>query len=138
MKAVEFRAWDIKRKEMIMIDDLYFFEQEGIHEIADGIAKGHHAEYKIMQYTGIKDTEGKKIFEGDLVRIFVPNDPEAQEYISTVFELDGALVVKMAGYDIYQDDHCVGWVPEDHELEVIGNIYESKTQQNNPFNRKRG
>ncbi|PHA00926.1 hypothetical protein COE51_06335 [Bacillus pseudomycoides] len=126
MNTVEFRAWDIKRKEMFYIDDLYFFEEEGIHEIVDGIARGHHAEYKIMQYTGIKDTNGVKIFEGDMVRIFIPNDPEAEEYISTVFELDSALVVKMVGYDIYRDDHCVGWVPEDHELEVIGNIYESK------------
>ncbi|HDR7795332.1 TPA: hypothetical protein QCY19_004003 [Bacillus luti] len=65
MKTIELRAWDVKRKEMIYIDDLYFFEQEGIHEIVDGVARGHHSEYKIMQFTGIKDTNGVKVFEGD-------------------------------------------------------------------------
>lgn len=134
MKEVEFRAWDLKDKRMYhnvgIVGTLIILEHEQSgYEFCELELKSYdHIDnnYVLMQYSGIKDTEGTKIFEGDMVRIFVPDDPEAKEYISTVFELEGALVVKMVGYDIYTDDHCVGWVPEDHRLEVIGNIYECK------------
>ncbi|MDX5874774.1 YopX family protein [Bacillus cereus group sp. BfR-BA-01344] len=134
MKEVEFRAWDLKDKRMYhnvgIVGTLIILEHEQSgYEFCELELKSYdHIDnnYVLMQYTGTKDTNGVKIFEGDMVRIFVPDDPEAKEYISTVFELEGALVVKMVGYDIYTDDYCVGWVPEDHRLEVIGNIYESK------------
>lgn len=134
MKEVEFRAWDLKDKRMYhnvgIVGTLIILEHEQSgYEFYELELKSYDQidnNYVLMQYTGIKDTNGVKIFEGDMVRIFVPDDPEAKEYISTVFELEGALVVKMVGYDIYTDDHCVGWVPEDYRLEVIGNIYESK------------
>ncbi|MGM1389484.1 YopX family protein [Bacillus cereus group sp. BceL293] len=134
MKSVEFRAWDKEEKKMYhnvgLVGTLIILEHEqkgyDFCELDLTLYDQLDNKYHLMQYTGIKDTSGVKIFEGDMVRIFVPDDPEAKEYISTVFELEGALVVKMVGYDIYTDDHCVGWVPEDHRLEVIGNIYESK------------
>ncbi|SCN11863.1 YopX family protein [Bacillus wiedmannii] len=116
MSTVEFRAWDIKRKEMIYIDDLYFFEQEGIHEIIDGIAKGHHAEYKVMQYIGRKDKYGKKIFEKDIVEY------NGWFYIIKWDKEDAGFYMHDKNND--EDDHLrtidisVG--------EVMGNIYENQ------------
>ncbi|MGI0534963.1 hypothetical protein KFD70_21990 [Bacillus pfraonensis] len=116
METIEFRAWDIKRKEMIMIDDLYFFEQEGIHEIVDGIAKGHHAEYKIMQYTGIKDKNGKKIFLGDIVKCH--ND---LIYIVEWHEKDAMFYYKDS-YGDEDDDLRMSAV----SFEIIGNVYKNQ------------
>ncbi|MDR4942986.1 YopX family protein [Bacillus wiedmannii] len=134
MNTVEFRAWDKEEKKMYhnvgLIGTLIILEHEqsgyDFCEVELTLYDQLDDKYNLMQYTGIKDTNGVKIFEGDMVRIFVPDDPEAKEYTSTVFELDGALVVRMVGYEIYTDCHCVGWVPEEHRLEVIGNIYGSK------------
>ncbi|EOO75217.1 hypothetical protein IIC_02364 [Bacillus cereus VD021] len=79
----------------------------------------------VGQFTGITDVYGNDIYEGDIVRIFVPNDSEEKEYISKVYELDGAFTVDMVGYDIYTDVYCIGWIPEDYSVEVIGSIYEN-------------
>ncbi|MGR6004887.1 YopX family protein [Bacillus cereus] len=122
MNKVEFRAWDIKRKEMVYIDDLYFFEEEGIHEIVDGIAKGHHAEYKIMQYTGFKDKNGKKIFEGDL---FYWSDTLRK----VVYREDkAAFMAKRMQGKTNNDFYFYMWNLQDllDRVEVIGNIYENE------------
>ncbi|OPD57730.1 hypothetical protein BVG01_17990 [Bacillus anthracis] len=116
-----FRAWDIKRKEMIYIDDLYFFEEEGIHEIVDGIAKGHHAEYKIMQYTGLKDKNSKKIFEGDIAKLLDENHKENE--IGQVIYREGAYRI----FTNYQFEMNLSAFVSD-EIEIVGNIYENSTK----------
>lgn len=122
MQTIEFRAWDINRKEMIIIDDLYFFEEEGIHEIVDGIAIGHHAEYKIMQFTGLKDKNGKKIFEGDL---FYWHDTLRK----VVYREDkAAFMAKREQGKTNNGIYFYMWNLQDllDQVEVIGNIYENE------------
>ena len=55
MREIKFRAWDNRNKIM---------------DIPDHIANGIDGEkYQIMQYTGLKDNNGKEIYEGDIVKI---------------------------------------------------------------------
>ncbi|PEO25835.1 YopX family protein [Bacillus wiedmannii] len=123
MREIKFRVWCKEGPSMLGWD--YLINEP---DFAD-FMKGAHVEdayySRLMQYTGLKDENGKEIYEGDIVRIFVPHDPEEKEYVSKVYESDGAFVVDMVGYDIYMDVHCIGWIPGGYELEVIGNIYES-------------
>lgn len=61
----------------------------------------------VGQYTGLKDKNGKKIFEGDIVR-YIDNDLiEYVEFIDGVF---------FAGSEELRYAYC----------EVIGNIYDNK------------
>ena len=61
---LKFRAWDKRHKDMEYIDDLYWFEEQGIHD-ADG--NGLCAKYDIMPFSGIHDKNGKEIYLGDIV-----------------------------------------------------------------------
>ncbi|WP_243523701.1 YopX family protein [Bacillus pseudomycoides] len=121
MSGCKVRTWDKKAKVMEQYHYLQLSPNGQLYH--DGMNVTDN--YEIMQCTGVKSSEGTEIYEGDIVRIFIPNDPEKKEYTSKVYKLDGALAVDMVGYDIYTDVYCIGWIPEDYCVEVIGNIYEN-------------
>ncbi len=131
MREIKFRAWDNVENKMYYTgeeDSIFFaFDSNGIaatklsDEPLEECDSLEHLIY--MQYTGLKDKNGKEIYEGDIIEGGYLN-PLTSEFLSRkyVVEYDkGSFKGKLIGHTPYGDT----WL-QFIEGEVIGNIYEDK------------
>lgn len=132
-REIKFRAWCESNNEMYSPDETHefwfdnnsigFYPRYDTHVLQhyNTIPAEHEKEIVVMQCTGLKDKNGKEIYEGDICLIFTDR-PEP------VIFSDGAFGYKdSTGYFIsFAQNHWFKWTnSKSNEIEVIGNIFEN-------------
>lgn len=111
-----FRAWDKEYKETVQVDALVFDEQIIKATYKNGnVVKEDLKNYVLMQSTGLRDKNGKEIFEGDIVKM-AKNVYSEPTYYEVVRHRGGA-------YRLESKQHgCELWLRHT-DCEIAGNIY---------------
>ena len=114
MREIKFRAWDTKYNKMIPV-----FTNYAGWQAMDGLNVWHDDRYFKLQYTDLKDRNGKEIYEGDILH----KDAYWRWYVGFA---DGCFVAIPC-----EPVQRVNWLwpPVNDfvssDFEVIGNIYEN-------------
>jgi uncharacterized phage protein (TIGR01671 family) len=114
VREIEFRAWLKSYKEIVKVDLL------GKNKILSSRCWFDFKDIELMQYTGLKDKNGVKIFEGDIVKRITLFKAEILESINCVEFEKGCFILKTPSIKNYL------FLCKEYELEVIGNIWENK------------
>ena len=124
MRKIKFRVWDKGWNEMSYPDTLEFDEGKlewvVIGDYCDGDGRYlDKDEMALMQYTGLKDKNGKEIYEGDICHI---NDYPDKYGMYGEY---GVVMFKSPCFGMELTDTKRFVSIDEEEIEVIGNIYEN-------------
>jgi uncharacterized phage protein (TIGR01671 family) len=141
MREIKFRVWDLTHRKPNMCKVLWFkFYDKKLNYMAceedsvwlcesdsDGIGIFHSVPISkviLMQSTGVKDDNGKEIYEGDILDFGTwDNDDIAERGVVEYNTMRGAYIITYyspyggEGFDLLNN--------EESPIEVIGNIYEN-------------
>jgi len=121
MRELKFRAWDITHKEMFFVDSMTFRMNNDVYRVWKNVVepKGglliNPVGGILMQYTGLKDKNGKEIYEGDIIKFPWDSEICVVEYVTL-----------SAGFHLRRKNNRIMFLtPYNEGIEIIGNIYEN-------------
>ena len=119
-REIKFRGWN--SKEMIYYPSWFTLDRNNVlcfsnppHNYVDDSDVDYPSRITLLQYTGLKDKNGKEIYEGDIFKYILDDG------FGDVTEYTEEVIFNQGSFDL---DNCpLGAFCSDGE--VIGNIYET-------------
>ena len=151
-REIKFRAWLKEERKMVNVETLFI----GINRLCFGNSKTEDLffrdfeEVELMQYTGVKDKNGKEIYEGDILLssnengIFLQligfgNDDREYSGILNGFKIIDGRILEDDDYEINECKEFTQELIKAHNIPIlqpentiidgwwiVGNIYENK------------
>ena len=143
MRNIKFRAWDKDYEKMTYFDDEdyeykppFVFRLDQVFKKDSNYDDYEDFEYndvtdnvEVMQYTGLKDKNGKEIYEGDIVKVKLYKGEEEKYFIGKVEYFGSNFLVDAdnnSEYHVYDlDGFGIDYRYNLEDCEVIGNIYDN-------------
>jgi len=124
-REIKFRAWDKKKKRWVNFTAIEF--KRGKVSLRDGFGNYLDGDFEIVEYTGLKDKNGKEIYGGDIVKIgYVFGENEEINGVIYWFDIMVNWCVKF--HNESWNQISLGYYNrknDAYEIKVIGNIYEN-------------
>lgn len=114
MRENKFRAWDRNTETLCNVARIDWSIGFDGHPAIYCVDRGwvtHSSDYILEQFTGLRDKNGREIYEGDILRM------ENQPHETGVVEFSGN------GYWIKEE--FANYIPAESMCEIIGNIHEN-------------
>ena len=129
MKEIKFRAWLKEDKKMVNVETMdftdksiqYLEKSEFINAYL--LRRVGFDDIELMQYIGLRDKNGKEIYEGDIIKYKFPYDRRLKHISPVKFlETEASFGIK----DRYGNKIPLYTISANNYFEIIGNIYENK------------
>lgn len=127
MREIKFRAWDTEEKGMLE----FLSASQDNNRLS---LQPSNDRYILLQYTGLKDRNGKEIFEGDIVKQQLTQhfdkrggarEKREWDFVGQIIWADDVCGFSLDGKDPREVLDSFSRIINDEPCEVIGNIYEN-------------
>ena len=122
MRELKFRVWDNKNKKFLPESHFAILGSGKVIVTLSGyyehFTNKTQDDYVVQQYTGLQDSKGNDIYEGDIVKA-TSDQYDNENFVGKVILDEGCFLTWINKNDIREV-----WSGDD--IEVIGNIFENK------------
>lgn len=122
MREIKFRAWDIDKNKYITCFDI---SDEGCVWTQEPCCSPDYPNVILEQYTGLKDKNCQKIYEGDIVSEEFEYCGDKTKTIWQVRWCDDECAFELHYVSGFEVDDCSLVSDDEEDYEIIGNIHEN-------------